>query len=109
MMNTQPSDLWRQLRAAYRPAVPELDTAAILDAVRREAAAHPLSRPVTGPVAAIPTWLCATAAALALLAAASAFMQSVETADQQIGLAWMRSVQPDQFEETFLPFGESSL
>lgn len=108
-MNKQQADLWKQLRSAYRPATPELDTAAILEAVRREAAAHPLRRAEARPVGAIPTWLCATAASLALLAAASVLFQSVELADQQIGLAWMHSVEPDQFAETFIPFGESSL
>jgi hypothetical protein len=40
-MNTRYPDIWNGLRAAYRPETPELDTAAIMAAVRREAAAHP--------------------------------------------------------------------
>jgi hypothetical protein len=114
-MNTHQTDLWPRLRAAYRPAAPELDTASIMAVIRQEAAAsgfagHPGRRRVaSGPMAAIPTWACAAAASLALLAAASALLQSVETADQHIGLAWMRSVQPEQFEKNFLPFGGFSL
>ncbi len=114
-MKTHQTDLWQRLRAAHRADVPELDTASIMAAVRQEAvtsgfAANPArQRPPPGPVAAIPTWACAAAASLALLAAASALLQSVETADQHIGLAWMRSVQPEQFEDTFLPLGGSSL
>jgi hypothetical protein len=108
-MKTHPTDLWQPLRAAYRPQVPELNVPAIMDAVRREASAHPWQRAGANPVAAIPTWACATAAALAILAAASVVGQSVTDADQQIGHAWLRTVQPAQFEKNFMDFSDFSL
>ncbi|MDD2520160.1 MAG: hypothetical protein PHR34_04340 [Kiritimatiellae bacterium] len=108
-MNTRYPDIWNGLRAAYRPETPELDTAAIMAAVRREAAAHPARRLPPNPVAAIPTWACAAAASLALMASGAILAQSLETADRQIGSAWMRSVQPDQFADAFLTPGNSTL
>jgi hypothetical protein len=108
-MKTHNQERWGRLRAAYRPQVPELDVAAIMDAVRREAAAHPLARVAVNPVAAIPTWACASAAALAILAAAAVVGQSVTDADQQIGHAWLRTVQPAQFEKNFMDFSDFSL
>ena len=107
-MKTRFPETWNGLRAAYRPETPELDTDAIMAAVRREAAAHPARRLPPNPVAAIPTWACA-AASLALMASGAILAQSLETADQQIGSAWMRSVQPDQFADAFLTPGNSTL
>ncbi len=108
-MKHHPSEPWNALRAAGRPPVPDLDLAAIMDAVRREASAHPLPRIAPSPVMAIPTWACALAASLAILAAASVIGRSVTDADRQIGHAWMRSVQPGEFVQTFLPFEGSIL
>jgi hypothetical protein len=105
-MKTHSSNPWDPLRAAYRPAVPDLDTGAIMAAVRQEAAVHPLRRPAANAVAAIPTWVCAAAASLAFLAAASVMVQSLNQADRQIGQAWIRTVQPDEFVQTFLGFGD---
>ena len=104
-MNTQHQPDWDQLRAAYQPASVALDTRAIMNAVRDEAKARPLQR-VTNAVAAIPTWSCATAASLALLLAAAVVSQAVTQADSQIGQAWIRSVQPDEFAQTFLSFSD---
>lgn len=101
--------LWEHLRTAYRPKTPELDTASIMEAIRREAAVHPLRRAEPSPVAAIPTWLCAMAASLAILAAASVVARSVTVADRQISQAWLRSIQPGQFEQSILSFSGSSL
>ena len=70
-----------------------------MDAVRREAAAAPLRHVQTNPVAAVPTWACAAAASLAILAAASMLARSFGAADRHVGQAWMLSLQPDQFEE----------
>ena len=84
-MNTRYPDIWNGLRAAYRPETPELDTAAIMAAVRREAAAHPARRLPPNPVAAIPTWACAAAASLALLASGAILAQYQKTADINLG------------------------
>lgn len=108
-MNTKNPELWDQLRAAYRPQTPALDTASIMDAVRREAAAHPLRRADAVAVAAIPTWVCALAASLAILATAGVVGRSFTIADRQISQAWLRSIQPDQFEQSILSFSDSSL
>ena len=108
-MNTKNTELWDQLRSAYRPQMPALDTAAIMDAVRREAAAHPLRRADAVAVAAIPTWVCALAASLAILATAGVVGRSFTIADRQISQAWLRSIQPDQFEQSILSFSDSSL
>ena len=108
-MNTKNTELWDQLRSAYRPQTPALDMAAIMDAVRREAAAHPLRRADAVAVAAIPTWVCALAASLAILATAGVVGRSFTIADRQISQAWLRSIQPDQFEQSILSFSDSSL
>ena len=108
-MKHHPSEPWNALRAAGRPPVPDLDLAAIMDAVRREAAAHPLRRADIVAVAAIPTWVCALAASLAILATAGVVGRSFAIADRQISQAWLRSIQPDQFEQSILSFSDSSL
>jgi hypothetical protein len=108
-MNTRNQELWDQLRAAYRPETPALDTASIMGAIRREAAAHPLRRTDPGLATAIPTWVCAMAASLAILAAAAVVGRSVAVADRQIGIAWLRSIQPSQFEQSILSLPGSSL
>ena len=109
-MNLKNPELWDQLRTAYRPATPALDTAAIMDAIRREAAAQPLRRADLGLAAPIPTWVCATAACLALVATITVVSRSVTVADQHISQAWTQSVQPDEFAHNFLAFtGDSSL
>ena len=106
-MSMNPFDPWPHLRTAYRPEVPELDTAAIMGAVRREAAAQPWRRPA-GLAAPVPVWLCATAAALALLATVAVVSQSIAIADRHISQAWMQSVQPDEFARNFLDFSSDS-
>ena len=109
-MNGNQSKLWNEMRAAYRPQPPELDTASIMDAVRREAAAHPLRRADIGLAAPVPTWACAMAASLAILAAAGVVVHSVTVADRNISQAWTQSVQPEEFARNFLSFaGDSSL
>ena len=108
-MKTENPELWNQLRAAYHPQEVSLDTASIMDAVRREAAAHPLRRADAVAVAAIPTWVCALAASLAILATAGVVGRSFTIADRQISQAWLRSIQPDQFEQSILSFSDSSL
>ena len=107
-MNRKHNELWDELRAAYRPGVPDLDTAAIMGAIRREAAAPPLRRTAASTAAALPAWVCATAASLALLAAASVVVQSITAADRQISQAWMQTVEPDEFAQTFIPFADDS-
>ena len=57
-MNPKNPELWDQLRTAYRPPAPALDTASIMDAIRRDAAVHPLRRASIGLAAPVPGWVC---------------------------------------------------
>ncbi len=107
-MNNKKQELWEQFRTAYRPQVPDLDTSAIMAAIRQEAAAHPLRRADPGLASPIPTWICATAASLALLAAVTVVGRSITAADRQISQAWMRSVEPSKFVQNFVPFADDS-
>jgi hypothetical protein len=108
-MNMNNPELWDQLRTAYRPAAPDLDTAAIMGAIRREAAAHPLGRLEANPLAAIPSWACVAAASLAIFAAGFVVGRSATVADSQISQAWLQSVQLEEFEQAFLDVPESGL
>lgn len=106
-MNAQSKDPMQLLRGVRAPVAPDLDVDAIMDAVRREAAFRPLCRPQPEPLGSVPAWLCGAAAALAVWMAGSAALNSVGAADLQIGHAWMRSVQPEHFAQSFM--GDSSL
>ena len=108
-MKAKQPEPWDALRAAYRPPTPELDLASIMDAVRREAAAAPLRRAEPGLAAGIPPWTCFVAASLAIFAAGFVVGRSATVADRQISQAWLRSIQPDQFEQSILSFSDSSL
>ena len=101
-------ELWDQLRTAYRPEAPVLDTASIMDAIRREAAAQPLRRADIGLATPIPAWVCTAAALLAIFAAGFVVGRSVTVADQHISAAWTQSVQPEEFTQSFLTFDGSS-
>ncbi len=103
-MNTPPHPDWSELRTVSRPQAPILDTASIMDAIRQEATAHPLHSASRNPVAAIPTWACAMAASLAILAAAAVATHSVSAADRTISQAWMQDIEPEQFEANFLSY-----
>ena len=107
-MKQNNQELWEQLRTAYRPQVPDLDTASIMAAIRQEAATRPLRRTDVGLASPIPTWICATAASLAFLAAATIVGRSISAADRQISQAWMQSVEPDKFVQNFVPFADDS-
>lgn len=98
-MNKPPQPDWQLLRHAPRPAPPELDTDAIMAAVRQEALREPLGSPAGGPVLAVPFWACATAAGLAILLTAGAFRISVRQADRTLVEAWMQEMGPDQLEQ----------
>ena len=108
-MRMKNDELWDQLRAAHHPQKPDLDTAAIMAAIRQEAAAHPLRRAETSPLAAIPPWACVVAASLAIFAAGVVVGRSAKVADRQISQAWMQSVQLDEFEQNFVDLPESGL
>ena len=103
-MKTNNPRLWDQLRTAYRPETPELDVAAIMAAVRREAAAHPLRRAAPGLAGPIPAWACTAAALLAVFATGVVVGRSVTLADQHIRDAWTQTVQPEEFANSFLAF-----
>ena len=106
MMNMKNQNEWNQVRAAWRPTPPPtLDTAAIMAAVRAEAAARPVRRAPEALAASIPAWVCAAAAALALMATTTAVVRSVDKADSFIGQAWLHSVEPAEFETNILPSG----
>lgn len=103
-MNAKNQELWDQLRTAYRPDAPALDVGAIMDAVRREAATHPLRRVAPGLAGPIPAWACTAAALLAVFVTGVVVGRSVTIADQHISTAWTKSVQPEEFAQSFLPF-----
>ncbi len=105
-MNPKNPELWDQLRTAYRPETPGLDTASIMDAIRREAAAHPLRRAAPGLAGPIPAWACTAAAVLAIFATGFVVGRSVTIADQHISAAWLQSVQPEDFAQSFLTFDD---
>ncbi len=106
-MKTQASTLWDQLRTAYRPETPALDTAAIMTAVR-QAARAPVRRTAVGMAAAIPGWACTAAAVLAIFASGVVVGRAFNVADQHIRAAWTQSVQPDEFATTFLSYEPAS-
>ena len=106
-MKTNNPELWDQLRTAYRPETPALDVAAIMDAVRREAAAQPLRRITPGLAGPIPAWACTAAAVLAIFATGFVVGRSVTVADQHISAAWTQSVQPEDFAQSFLIFDDA--
>lgn len=108
-MNAPPHPDWNELRTAYKPPAPELDTRAIMDAIRREAVARPLQPVRWSPVAAIPAWACAMAASLAILAAAAVVLHSISAADQTIQQAREHHIPPDQFVQNILPFSVFTL
>lgn len=103
-MNKKNQEYWDQLRTAYRPEAPALDVASIMDAVRREAVAHPLRRIQPGLAGPIPAWACTAAAMLAIFATGFVVGRSVTVADQHIGAAWTQSVEPEEFAQSFLTF-----
>lgn len=102
-------EAWDRLRAAYRPESPALDTAAIMDAIRREAAEHPVHALPPGPLAAVPPWVCVAAASLAIFAAGYVVGRAFTDADQQISHAWTQSVPLEEFEQTFLDFPDEDV
>ena len=107
-MKTNDPQLWDQLRTAYRPETPELDVEAIMGAVRREAAAHPLRRAAPGLAGPIPAWACTAAALLAVFATGVVVGRSVTVADQHISAAWTRSVEPEEFAQSFLTIEDAA-
>lgn len=102
-MNTTIEHEWRCMRAeAGAPAVPALDEAAIMAAVRAEAAARPVRR-APYAVRDVPRWVGAVAASLAFIAAAAMLVQSAGRADREIGVAWAKSVEPTEFVQSVMP------
>ncbi len=106
-MNMKNPELWNQLRTAYHPSEPGLDTASIMDAIRQEAVARPLRRVKLGLAGPIPAWVCTAAAILAIFATGFVVGRSVTVADQHISAAWTQSVEPEEFAQSFLPFADS--
>ncbi len=96
MKKTTDNELRDLFAGAGAPAVPALDAAAIMDAVRAEAAARPVRR-LEYAARDVPRWFGAVAASLAFLAAAGLLVRAVGQADREIGVAWVRSVEPAEF------------
>ena len=85
---------WALARQAWRRPEAELDTAAIMDAVRLAAAGD--AREAPHGIAAVPNWLCLAAAALAILFAAGTMGRSAGVADRQVSAAWLSSITPQE-------------
>jgi hypothetical protein len=77
------------MRAAYRN--PRLDTDAIMAAVLGEASVRPARR-ASAVRRTLPSWVSACAACAALMWCGAALWQARGAADQQIGVAWMNSI-----------------
>ncbi len=92
--------IFEQARATRSAQPPSLDTHAIMEAVRREAAARPVKRAAAVPVIQLPTWLCAVAASLAIVATAGTIGTSVYSADTAIGRAWLDNISPGEMAQT---------
>ena len=107
-MNHKNPEFWDQLRTAYRPEAPALDVASIMDAVRQEAAAHPLRRAKPGLAGPVPAWACTAAAVLAIFATGFVVGRSVTVADQHISAAWTKTIPPDEFAHSILHFEEDA-
>lgn len=90
------------LRDAPRAAVPELDTAAIMAAVRAEAAAHPLVWHRPNPAAQT---FSAIAAAIAIAWSAITLLHAPATADAHIQTAWLQNIDPSALEEALTSEG----
>jgi hypothetical protein len=94
---------WRRMRSeAGASAVPALDTASIMDAVRAEAAVRPVRRLEYVPMD-VPRWAGAVAASLAFLAAVGLLVRASGQADREIGVAWTRNVEPTEFVQNVMP------
>lgn len=77
------------MRSARRPA--RIDTDAVMAAVLGEASVRPARR--AGVVRrTLPSWVSACAACAALMWCGAALWQARGAADQQIGVAWMNSI-----------------
>lgn len=83
------------LRDAPRPAVPALDTAAIMDAIRAEAAVRPVRAIRTRPALQAFT---SVAAAAAIICSALPILRAEAAADRNIAAAWTQSVDPAAIE-----------
>jgi hypothetical protein len=90
---------WSELKAAWAAPAAALDEAAIMAAVRREAAARP-ARGVARRGQR--TWIGAAAVAAALAWTAFTLAQAGGSADRQIGLAWMNSIEPQTLEDSVM-------
>ena len=102
-MKTTIENEWRKMRGeAGAPAVPVLDAASIMAAVRAEAAERPVRRLEYVPMA-VPNWLGTLAASVAFLVAVGMLARAAGQADREIGLAWTRSVQPTEFVRCVMP------
>lgn len=77
------------MRTAYRK--PRIDADAVMAAVLGEASVRPARR--AGAVRrTLPSWVSACAACAALMWCGAALWQARGAADQQIGVAWMHSI-----------------
>ena len=85
------------LRDAPRAAVPALDTAAIMDAIRAEAAVRPVHAIRTRPALQAFTSI---AAAAAIVCSVMPILRAEAAADRNIAAAWTQSIDPAAIEAT---------
>jgi hypothetical protein len=88
---------WETLKKAWKPAAPPaLDRAAILAAVHDAARRDAVDRTFSRAALAVPNWVCALAASLALAFATGAVFRAGPAADRQAETAWLETITPDE-------------
>lgn len=94
---------WETLKKAWRPAEPPaLDRAAILAAVRDAARRDETDRTFSRAALAVPNWVCALAASLALVFATGAAFRAGPAADRQAETAWLTTLTAADMAENVL-------
>ena len=94
---------WETLKKAWRPAEPPaLDRAAILAAVRDAARCDETDRTFSRAALAVPNWVCALAASLALVFATGAAFRAGPAADRQAETAWLTTLTAAEMTENVL-------
>lgn len=94
---------WETLKKAWKPAAPPaLDRAAILSAVRDAARRDAVDRTFSRAALAVPNWVCALAASLALAFATGAVFRAGPAADRQAETAWLTTLTAEEMAENVL-------
>jgi len=94
---------WDTLKKAWKSAEPPaLDREAILAAVRDAARRDAADRTFSRAALAVPNWVCALAASLALVFATGAVFRAGPAADRQAETAWLQTLPADEMAEDVL-------